>query len=412
MEVQSLDQLEHDISMAKRNAGTPDGQEKQASWQSLLWYDFRHLPTGSEGPALLGRILTGPYTGAILPENCYQDHLANLPPRMTRVVHLESIKGLAALDTFVRNAGIPNGDVVVSSYDEAILDKAAAGGFPTCLRTHVNDEHALHRSIERGTLRDYLIICFRDPTNIPLELVIASLQASKTILIKEISSNDDVADAVVTLGVMEVGAEGILFSPNTHQKLDELFTRMSETAPRIELSVGTIKRAVPIGMGYRTCIDTTTLFTPTEGILIGSTSDGGILCCPEVFYLPYMELRPFRVNAGAVHSYVYNFEKTDYLSELKAGSGVMIVDKSGRSRRGSVGRTKTEMRPLRLIEAEFPNGSMVNIILQDDWHVRIFSHEGLPLNITELKPGDKILGCMAEPGRHVGIKVSEHIIER
>jgi 3-dehydroquinate synthase II/3-amino-4-hydroxybenzoic acid synthase len=49
--------------------------------------------------------------------------------------------------------------------------------------------------------------------------------------------------------------------------------------------------------------------------------------------------------------------------------------------------------------------------MQDDWHVRVFSHEALPLNITELKPGDKVLGHCAEPGRHVGIKVDEHIIE-
>jgi 3-dehydroquinate synthase II/3-amino-4-hydroxybenzoic acid synthase len=147
-------------------------------------------------------------------------------------------------------------------------------------------------------------------------------------------------------------------------------------------------------------------------MLVGSTSQGGLLCCPEVFFLPYMELRPFRVNAGAVHSYVYNFgNRTDYMSELRAGSPIMLVDHTGATRRASVGRMKTEVRPLRLIEAEFQNGERVNVIMQDDWHVRIFSDDAKPLNITELRAGHKVLGHVALPGRHVGIKVDEHIIE-
>src|SRR5262249_31200254 len=153
---------------------------------------------------------------------------------------------------------------------------------------------------------------------------------------------------------------------------------------------------------YRSCIDLATLFSPTEGMLVGSTSQGGILCCPEVFFLPYMELRPFRVNAGAVHSYVYNQgDRTDYMTELRAGSPVMIVDLHGKARKACVGRMKTEIRPLRLIEVEFAGGERVNVLMQDDWHVRIFSEQGTPLNITELKPGDRVLGHVAKPGRHV-----------
>ena len=157
----------------------------------------------------------------------------------------------------------------------------------------------------------------------------------------------------------------------------------------------------------------TTLISPTEGLLVGSTSQGGILCCPEVFFLPYMELRPFRVNAGAVHSYVYNSgNRTDYMTELRAGSPVTLVDLHGRTRKATVGRVKTEVRPLRLIEVEFPGNKTVNVIMQDDWHVRVFSEQGGPLNITELKPGDKVLGLVSEMGRHVGISVDEQIVER
>jgi len=125
-----------------------------------------------------------------------------------------------------------------------------------------------------------------------------------------------------------------------------------------------------------------------------------------------MELRPFRVNAGGVHSYVYGFgDRTDYMTELRSGSEVMIVEKSGKTRRACVGRVKTEIRPLRLIEVTFEGGERVSILMQDDWHVRIFSPEGTPLNITELVPGSKVLGYVTAPGRHVGIKVNEHIVE-
>jgi 3-dehydroquinate synthase II/3-amino-4-hydroxybenzoic acid synthase len=99
------------------------------------------------------------------------------------------------------------------------------------------------------------------------------------------------------------------------------------------------------------------------------------------------------------------------MTELKAGSPVMIVDASGKTRRSYVGRMKTEVRPLRLIEIEFKDGSLANILMQDDWHVRVYSSDVKPLNITELKPGDEVLGMATDPGRHVGIKVSEHILE-
>ena len=260
----------------------------------------------------------------------------------------------------------------------------------------------------------YLWILFRDPTNIPLELVIASLQSTGTILMKEIKDPANVDDAIVSYGVMEYGAEGVIFSPRDHQVMTRFLEQMSEAEhANLSIQVGTVVESRPVGMGYRACIDTSTLFEPDEGMLVGSTSQGGLLCCPEVFFLPYMELRPFRVNAGAVHSYVFNTDnRTDYMSELKAGSPVMLVNSKGRVRRASVGRMKIEQRPLRLIEVEFAGKERVNILMQDDWHVRVFSDAAKPLNISELKPGDKVLGYVTEPGRHVGIKINETIIEK
>jgi 3-dehydroquinate synthase II/3-amino-4-hydroxybenzoic acid synthase len=302
---------------------------------------------------------------------------------------------------------------VVCSEDVEVLSAAAREGLATCFRVSAHDQESLLTAIGQGRLHRYVLVRFPDPTNIPLELVIASLQSSHTIVIKEITDPRDCADAVVALGVMEVGSDGVLFSPTDVDVLAEFGAALRNSAqPQLAISVATVLRTAPIGMGHRSCIDLATIFDRTEGMVVGSTSQGGILCCPEVFFLPYMELRPFRVNAGAIHSYVYaGGDRTNYLSELKAGSPALVVGVDGRVREVPVGRIKTEIRPLRLIEAEFEAGEKINIIMQDDWHVRVFSADGQPLNITELTRGDKLLGHLSSPGRHVGIPVDETIEE-
>ena len=382
----------------------------QEAGARLVWFDTAGMGTPLDADRLLERVVNAAYTGVVL----YPDNAAALAPvlpaRFLRVFHAEEVEDLARLSSLRGESA----SVVVASPHLAVLAKAAEAGHPTCYRAFVDDGASLQQAVGEGHRHAYLMVRFRDPTNIPLELLIATLQATRTSLVKEISGAEDVDDAIVTLGVMEVGADGVAFSPRSHEVLADFLARIRRMErAAVTLDVATVVRCAPIGMGVRSCIDTTTLFSETEGLLVGSTSHGAILCCPEVFFLPYMELRPFRVNAGAVHSYVYAFgDRTDYMTELGAGSPVMVVDRTGVTRRASVGRMKTEVRPLRLIEAEFKGGERVNVILQDDWHVRIFSDDARPLNITELRPGDRVLGHLASPGRHVGIKVDEHILEK
>jgi 3-amino-4-hydroxybenzoic acid synthase len=381
----------------------------EESHSLVVWFDTANIKTPGDHEGLLERIVNLSYTGIVL----YPENVAALAPsipgRMLKIFRAERPEDLAQI------AAVSNGnkEFVAASSNIDVLSRASEAGFATCYCAYVDDGASLHESIREGYRHAYLMVRFRDPTNIPLELVIASLQSTSTVLIKEINSPTDVDDAIVTLGVMEVGADGVMYSPRSHGSLSEFVSRLGRLQrSNVPISVGTVVRSAPIGMGYRSCIDTTTLFAPNEGMLVGSTSQGGILCCPEVFFLPYMELRPFRVNAGSVHSYVYNFgNRTDYMSELRAGAPIMIVDQNGNARRASVGRMKTEVRPLRLIEVDFTGGERVNVIMQDDWHVRIFSDDAKPLNITELRPGSKVLGHIGSPGRHVGIKVDEHIIE-
>jgi 3-amino-4-hydroxybenzoic acid synthase len=178
----------------------------------------------------------------------------------------------------------------------------------------------------------------------------------------------------------------------------------------VELVVTGLSR---VGMGERACVDTCSHFHEDEGILVGSHSKGMILCCSETHPLPYMPTRPFRVNAGAIHSYTLSGNgRTNYLSELKAGSKVLAVDAKGQTRLVAVGRVKIETRPLLSIDAEAPNGQQVNLIVQDDWHVRVLGPGGTVLNTTELKPGDRVLGFLPHDDRHVGYPIDEFCLEK
>lgn len=56
---------------------------------------------------------------------------------------------------------------------------------------------------------------------------------------------------------------------------------------------------------------------------------------------------------GPVHAYVaVPGGKTSYLSELRAGKEVVVIDQNGMQRTAIVGRVKIETRPLILIEAK------------------------------------------------------------
>lgn len=175
------------------------------------------------------------------------------------------------------------------------------------------------------------------------------------------------------------------------------------------LEITEVKHA---GMGARACIDTTGLMNTAEGMLVGSTSLGGVFVCSETHYLPYMNLRPFRVNAGAVHSYIWMpNDRAEYLTDLRAGSKVLCVNTKGEARELTVGRVKIEIRPLLLIRG-IAQKQEINVIVQDDWHIRLMGADGQPKNATELKAGDCLLAYLSKPGRHVGIQVEETIIER
>lgn len=277
------------------------------------------------------------------------------------------------------------------------------------VRARIGDQDAVLRCIDLLRHVDALIVELVDETNIPLELLIAEAQSTDVDVVKRVATAED---ALITLGVLESGTRGILFPVERFEQVSVLAQRL-EAMRRVQLHLtkAEVVSSTHAGMGYRGCIDTASLFAKDEGILVGSTSHGGILVCAEVHYLPYMNLRPFRVNAGAVHSYVWTpGGRTAYVTDLSVGTQALAVSTSGVARPVLVGRVKTEVRPLRLIVAE-ADGTRLNVLVQDDWHVRVFDGEGEVRNVSTIKPGDQLLSYVCDPGRHVGIKVNETIEE-
>lgn len=335
----------------------------------------------------------------------------------------DDIADLEALPPTVKKVLLPSGKDLPEDFGKAdvVIVDPARHGEPAELAvrfpevefgrfTEIIDAPTLEDACQSARTQPWSVLLFRDPTKIPLEIVIAAAARSTGSMI---TVAQDVEEAEIIFGVLEHGSDGVMMAPRKVGDATALKAAAEVDVPDLNLTELTVTATEHIGMGERACVDTCSYFREDEGILVGSHSKGMILCVSETHPLPYMPTRPFRVNAGAIHSYtVGKDERTNYLSELKAGSKVTAVDIKGQTRLVTVGRVKIESRPLISIDAEAPDGRRVNLILQDDWHVRVLGPGGVVLNSTELKPGDKVLGYLPLEDRHVGYPIDEFCLEK
>lgn len=361
-----------------------------------VWFDLSRLAVVE--PQLLIRALDSPTGGLLV--RASEGASVGIPARV-RCGWVVSEEGELAMVE-------ERGEMVVCP-SRSLARQARARGHPVGITCRVGDPGTLEEACRLLEEIDYLFVTLEDETNIPLELILARAQSTRVRVIKSVETAEE---ALVALGVLEHGAHGILLVPRDLETVArvarELTARPTHRLDLLELEVVRLQYA---GMGHRACVDTTTMMAEDEGMVVGSTSGGGILVCSEVHPLPYMNTRPFRVNAGAIHSYLWGpREMAAYLTDLRAGSEVLAVRTSGEARTVGVGRVKIEVRPLLRIEAV--GAAAVNLFAQDDWHVRIFGADRAPRGVTTLRPGEKVLGYVCEPGRHVGIKVSETIVEQ
>jgi 3-dehydroquinate synthase II len=264
---------------------------------------------------------------------------------------------------------------------------------------------------------DYILVSCPDWLVIPLENLIAKAYGK----VKLLAQVNDLLEARVALEALQLGVDGVVMKTGdleelrrTAKLLETVRTRTSETASphKLELQPATVTAIRQVGLGSRACIDTCDIMTPGEGMLVGPQSSALFLLQAEVEESPYIEPRPFRVNAGPVSLYILTpEEKTRYLAELKAGDEVLAISREGDFRTVIIGRVKIEKRPLMLVEAEL-NGKDIKTIVQNAETIRFVTSEGSK-SVTELREGDTVLVHHQTGGRHFGVLVSEEsIIER
>ncbi|XAR71236.1 3-dehydroquinate synthase II [Bertholletia excelsa] len=274
---------------------------------------------------------------------------------------------------------------------------------------------------EKNKQAETVIVNLLDWQVIPAENLVGAFQNSqKTIL----ATAKNFIEAQTYLEALEQGLGGVVLKAEDVKAvydLKEYFDRRNESSNILDLTKATVTQVQMAGMGDRVCVDLCSLMKPGEGLLIGSFARGLFLVHSECLESNYISSRPFRVNAGPVHAYVaVPGGKTCYLSELKAGKEVIVVDQNGRQRTAIVGRVKIETRPLILVEAKIDSDNQTPyvILLQNAETVVLVCPQGgngnqlTGIPVTSLKIGDEVMLRIQGGARHTGIEIQEFILEK
>jgi len=334
------------------------------------------------------------------------------PEEVKKVLELGSI--LVVADAAAPGASVAKLTVEKPNVDETLreVSKLQREGKKVAVQVEVSNKTMERAAVEVGRSADYLIAVTPNWKVIPLENMIAELHGSG---VKVLAGVRDVDEAKLAVETLERGTDGVLLDPRERgaeeiKKVRESFDQLA--TEHLNLVPVKIKNVRPVGSGDRACVDTTTLMKIGEGMLVGSQASGLFLVHSETLPSEFVEPRPFRVNAGAVHAYIrLPGEKTKYISELGAGDEVLIVDARGNARTSVIGRVKIERRPLLLVEAE-RDGELYKTLLQNAETINLVGKDGGPISVTKLKPGDEVLVFIERTGRHFGMKVEESLIER
>lgn len=279
--------------------------------------------------------------------------------------------------------------------------------------------------VERYRLGDgdkvpYVIAAFpKGEERVPVENLIARKGETRVLI-----RTADVADIGTYGSALQLGVDGFIVTD--YAKLGD-FASILKPYPILNLVDAKITDiltpddfAKKVGgeapKGDRVCVDLTVNLSPGKGLLMGfGTAPESLLALvdseshrEDVKMGRWVNTRPFRVNAGFTYAYTLTDipMRTAYLHELEAGFVAMPVDYYGRTEKAIVGRTKTELRPFRLIKYEL-GGIEGKSFLQDAETVRLVSSKDSQIRVTEIKKGDTIKAYHAVGGMHFGTRVSK-----
>ncbi len=255
------------------------------------------------------------------------------------------------------------------------------------------------------SLRKKVVVKGEDWKIIPLENLLS--QAGN--LFVEITS---LKEGQTALSILEKGVDGVVINDPDPNAIRQIIRALKEEDERFELFPATVKHIEPLGLGDRVCVDTCTAMVQGEGMLVGNSSQALFLIHSESVENPFVNTRPFRVNAGPVHAYIrLAGGQTKYLSELRAGDQALVVNFEGKSFPAVVGRAKVERRPLALVEAE-AGGRNISVILQNAETIRLTQPDGKAVSLVDLREGSEVLVYREGSGRHFGVRIDETILEK
>jgi len=250
-----------------------------------------------------------------------------------------------------------------------------------------------------------VVVKGKDWTIIPLE----NLLSRAGNIFVEIA---DLQEGQTAFSILEKGVDGVVLNHSDPQKVRQIIRQLKAENERFELWPARVKSIEPLGLGDRVCVDTCSSMVPGEGMLVGNSSQALFLVHAESVENPFVNPRPFRVNAGPVHAYIRLANgQTKYLSEVRAGDQVLVVNFEGHSYPAVVGRAKVERRPLVLVEAE-ENGQRISAILQNAETIRLTQPGGKAISLVDLKEGNEVLVYREGAARHFGVRIDETICER
>jgi 3-dehydroquinate synthase II len=298
-----------------------------------------------------------------------------------------------------------------------VFEPLPPGPLPPCVRAIPAGEPVVEirgkedeaKAVALGLKSGRVLVKCSDWLVIPLENLVAQCKGKA----KLVGVVKDAEEARLALQALELGVDAVLLENPTAEGLFRVAEALDGMeGSRVELTPAKVVSVKRLGMGARSCIDTCSLMGPGEGMLVGSSSSGMLLVQSECEENALAAPRPFRVNAGAISLYAMApGNRTRYVQELRAGDEVLTVTREGKAGKSFVARSKVELRPLLLVEAE-QGGRVAKAVLQDAETVRLVTPGG-SASVSALKPGDEVLAVFSEGGRHFGTHVKgETVIEK
>jgi 3-dehydroquinate synthase II len=328
------------------------------------------------------------------------------------------LKQVERINTFSRDTELPVKNLIFKSLEHLKSSKQADAnrGIISELMVKLDEQKVIELSKKKEV--DFIIVSAKDWKIIPFENLIAKMHTNDTELI---ASVENLKEAELMLKTLEIGTDGILITPKDANDIIEL-KKLLGNEYYIELTRAKVINLQNIPESERVCVDTTSLLRSGEGMLVGSTAKGFALVHAEVFETQFVSSRPFRVNAGDVSAYIVvpseskdELYQTKYLSELKGGDRVLVVNTIGEAKKITVGRVKIETRPMLRLELEIDQQGKkmkINYIGQNAETIRLVNSDGDPISIVDIKVGDEILVHIGPRATHFGTKIKETIIEK